>query len=316
MIDIEVARSSPRPQVSRHLVDIVRMCVVEARPCVLLIFLLRFLVGSALSGTDATQGTLVRIAATALVWELAVFAVYLFNGVTDVQEDRINGSRRPIARGALPTSVARWVTVGAAVVSAAGGLVLGLGIFWAVLALLGLGYCYSSPAIHLKSHAIAAAATGMLLGLLTYHAGHSAYTGNGWSYPGGALPVFMVGVTVWMGLVGGLTKDLSDVAGDVAAGRRTVPAVFGEARARRAVAGAALGLAMGFCAAGVSTSPLLIWPGIAMLGGATALTIVCLGRFGQGNRLSSRRPYRVFMTTQYLMNLSMVPSLTGQLLSG
>jgi 4-hydroxybenzoate polyprenyltransferase len=179
-----------------------------------------------------------------------------------------------------------------------------------------LGYCYSSPAIHFKSHAIASAGTGMCLGLLTYHAGHSAYTGNGWSYPGGALPVFMAGVTIWMGLVGGLTKDLSDVAGDVAAGRHTVPVIWGEARARRAVVAAALGLAVGFCAAGASTSALLIWPGMAMLGGATALTIVCLGRFTPGNQPSSRRPYRVFMTTQYLMNLSVVPSLTGQLLSG
>jgi 4-hydroxybenzoate polyprenyltransferase len=292
------------------------MCFIEARPCVLLIFLLRFLVGSALSGENATQGNLMRIAETALVWELAVFAVYLFNGVTDVHEDRINGSRRPIARGALPTPVARWVTVGAAMTSVGGGLALGADIFWAVLALLGLGYCYSSPAVHLKSNAVAAAVTGMSLGLLTYHAGHSAHTENGWSYPGEALPVFMVGVTIWMGLVGGLTKDLSDVAGDVAAGRRTAPAVWGEARARRAVAAAALALAIGFCVAGVSTSPLLIWPGMAMLGGATALTIVCLGRFAQGNRLSSRTPYRVFMTTQYLMNLSMVPPLAGQLLFG
>jgi len=316
MVNIGLAISPPRQLASRRLADAVRLCVVEARPCVLLVFLLRFLVGSALSGMGAARGDLVRVAETAVVWELAVFAVYLFNGVTDVHEDRINGSQRPIARGALSTAVARWVAAVAAMASIGGAAALGSHLLWAVLALLGLGFCYSSPPIHLKRHAVTSTATGILLGLLTYYAGPSAYTGHGWSHASAALCVFVVGATTWMGLVGGLTKDLSDVAGDVAAGRRTVPGVCGEARARRAVSFAALGLAVGFCAAGAWTSPLLIWPGVAMLGGAIAMAVVCLRRSAHRTRSGSRRPYRVFMTTQYLVNLSVVAPLIGQCLSG
>ncbi|MEV0155455.1 UbiA family prenyltransferase [Micromonospora sp. NPDC050686] len=316
MTDIEVAPTSPRPQALRRLVDAARLCVVEARPSVLLVFLLRFLVGSALSGIGGPRGELVRIAAVAVVWELAVFAVYLFNGVTDVQEDRINGSRRPIARGALATSTARWVTVGAAAISLIGGAALGGGLFLTVLALLTLGFCYSSPLVQFKRYAITSTLTGLSLGLLTYYAGHLAYSGDGLSSPGPEFLVFVAGVTTWMGLVGGLTKDLSDVAGDAAAGRRTVAGMYGETRARRAAAGAALGLAVAFCAAGVSTSPLLIWPGLAMLGGATAIAILCLGGSAKRVRSDTRRPYRAFMATQYLMNLGMIVALGGQLLFG
>jgi 4-hydroxybenzoate polyprenyltransferase len=315
MAHMKVAPTAPRPQALR-LVDTARMCVIEARPSVLLIFLLRFLVGGALSGLGPAPGNLLRLAETAVVWELAIFAVYLFNGVTDVEEDRINGSRRPIARGALPTSVALWATVGAAAASVGGGVVLGKDILWPVLAVLLVGFSYSSPLVQLKRHAVTSALTGLLLGLLTYYAGHRAYTADGWSRPGPELLVFAVGVTAWMGLVGGLTKDLSDVAGDAAAGRRTVAGMCGEGRARGLAAATALGLAVAFCATGVSTSALLIWPGMAMLGGATAMAIVCLGGFAKDTQSHSRRPYRVFMTTQYLMNLSIIAALGLQLLFG
>lgn len=316
MAHMKVAPATPRPRVLPRLVDIARMCVIEARPSVLLIFLLRLLVGGALGGIGAAHGSLPRLTETAVVWELAIFAVYLFNGVTDVEEDRINGSRRPIARGALPTSVALWITGCAAAASVAGGAAIGDDILWPVLAVLVVGFCYSSPLVQFKRHAVTSAFTGLSLGLLTYYAGHRAYTGDGWSYPGPELLVFAIGVTAWMGLVGGLTKDLSDVAGDAAAGRRTVPAMCGEGRARGVAAATALGLALAFCAAGASTSALLVWPGLAMLGGATAMAIVCLGRFAKDTRSHSRRPYRVFMTTQYLMNLSIIAALGAQLLFG
>jgi 4-hydroxybenzoate polyprenyltransferase len=304
------------PRLLRRLADTAWMCVVEARPSVLLVFLLRFLVGSALSGIGAADGNVLRIAGTAVVWETAVFAVYLFNGVTDVREDRINGSRRPIARGALPVRIALRVTVCAAAVSVIGAAAIGNYILWPVLALLAVGFCYSGPPVQFKRHAVTSALTGLSLGLLTYYAGHRAYAGGGWSYPGAEFVVFTLGVTAWMGLVGGLTKDLSDVAGDAAAGRRTLPVAWGERTARRAAAATALGLAIVFCVAGVSTSPLLIWPGIAMLGGAIALTIVCLGGFAKGVQSHSRRPYRVFMTTQYLMNISIIAALGTQLSFG
>jgi hypothetical protein len=46
------------------------------------------------------------------------------------------------------------------------------------------------------------------------------------------------------------------------------------------------------------------------------LTIVCLGGFANDVQSHSRRPYRVFMTTQYLMNISIIAALGMQLSFG
>ena len=58
-------------------------CIGEARPTVQLIFLLRFVAGWSFSG--AAIGP--RFLTGALVWELAVLSVYLFNGVMDVVDE-------------------------------------------------------------------------------------------------------------------------------------------------------------------------------------------------------------------------------------
>ncbi|MEV0899240.1 UbiA family prenyltransferase [Actinoplanes sp. NPDC049802] len=305
-MDTYLTPSTPRPHVIPRLGLIARLCVIDARPTVLLVFLLRFLVGSAFAGADLTRDAVVRIGATALVWELAVFAVYLFNGVTDVHEDRINGSRRPIARGDLSTTAAGRVVVGASVLAVGGALLLGDAVLWPVLALLALGYCYSSPRVQLKRHATTSVLTGITLGLLTYFAGHIAHTG-GWSWPSPALVVFVVAASAWMGIVGGVTKDLSDVPGDVAAGRHTIAGAWGERRARYTAAVSAMVLASAFVTSAALTSPLLLWPGISMLIGAIAMTVACLGGIAGATRKDSRAPYRVFMTTQYFLNISAIP---------
>jgi len=279
-----------------------------------MIFLLRFLAGAAMSAQTIDHGRLARICVSALVWELAVFSIYLFNGVMDVHEDRINGSRRPIASGALSASVAAWVAAGAAVVSLVGAVAIGKEIVWAVIMLLAFGYFYSGPPAYLKRQPLGSAITGISLVLLTYYAGLAAYGGGGWTHPGLALPAFVGGATLWVGLVGAPAKDLSDVAGDVAAGRRTIPALYGEAKANRMVAAVALGLAMAFCAVGTRIAPLLLWPGVGMIIGAAAMAVVCLGGFSQGSRFRRRRPYRVFMTTQYLTHLGALLGLTAHFL--
>lgn len=274
-----------------------------------MVFFLRFLAGAVMSAQHIDHGRLVRTCVIALIWELAVLSIYLFNGVMDVQEDRINGSRRPIASGSLSAAVAAWVAAGAGIVALGGGIAMGEEIAWAVVMLLAFGYFYSGPPAYLKRRPLASAVTGMSLGLLSYFAGLTAYGEASWLHPGPALPVFAIATALWMGLVGGTAKDLSDVAGDVAAGRSTIPAICGEVAARRLVAGVALGLAVTFCTVGTMLVPLLFWPGVGMLIGATAMAVVCLGGFSQGSRLHRRRPYRVFMVTQYLIHLSVIVAL-------
>lgn len=283
-----------------------RMCVVEARPCVLAIFFLRFLVGAAMAVPIVDHGRLLHSWAPALVWLLGVFAVYLFNGVMDVREDRINGSQRPIARGALPPDLAARITAVAAVLSLAGGFALGMEIGWAVTALLVLGFLYSGPPAYLKRQPPGAAVTVLALGLLTYYVGYVSYAGHGWTAGDAALPVFAGALSLWMGLVGIPSKDLSDVAGDRAAGRRSMPVVYGEPVARRVLAAAALGLAAAFCSAVAFAAPSLLWPAVIMSGGAVTIAVVTLSGLSHGSRRRRRRPYRVFMATQFFTHISML----------
>jgi 4-hydroxybenzoate polyprenyltransferase len=152
--------------------------------------------------------------------------------------------------------------------------------------------------------------------LLTYCAALAAHGGPGWTHREAALGVFAAGAVLWVGLIGCPTKDLSDVAGDIAAGRRTIPARYGEAAARRGVAAVALGLALAFCAVAALVDPLLLWPGAGLLVGASAMAVVCLGGFAEGARARRRLPYRVFMTTQYLMQVAALAGVTVRFLPG
>lgn len=132
-----------RPRVSlRRCLRYVHLSLVEARPVVQIVFLMRFTVGAAFSSHDLADGT--HLAAGVLVWWLAVVAAYLVNGVLDVKEDRANGSARPIARGDLPERTAAMLTA----VAAAGSLLLSLCVpgltVWVALLLL-LGWLYSAP---------------------------------------------------------------------------------------------------------------------------------------------------------------------------
>jgi 4-hydroxybenzoate polyprenyltransferase len=313
--NVDAAQSSPtsrrRPR-STHLLEVARLSIVEARPSVLGAFMLRFLVGAALAAPTVDREFLVRFFATALVWELAVFFVYVFNGVMDVHEDRVNGSRRPIARGSLPVPVAARIAFVAAAVSLAGAFALGTTIALAVAAFLAIGFLYSGPPAYTKRWLLGTPGTGMSLGLLTYYAGFTTHVGESWLHTGAVLPVFAAGTALWMGLVGTPAKDLSDVVGDAAAGRRTLPVVFGEVATRRMLTAAAMGLAVAFLVVGTATSRLLVWPGVAMVGGAAAIAVTCLGGRSSNGR-TNRRPYHVFMTTQYLTHLGVLLAPIGPL---
>jgi 4-hydroxybenzoate polyprenyltransferase len=77
---------------------------VEARPAVQIIFLLRFLAARSLSGHGGRHLLDGRALLAAVVWEGVILSIYLYNGVADVVEDRLNESTRPIASGLLPPS--------------------------------------------------------------------------------------------------------------------------------------------------------------------------------------------------------------------
>lgn len=278
-------------------------CLVEARPSVLGISLLRYTAGVALCAVPVSMSNLWRAAAGALFFELAVLFTYLFNGVCDVREDRVNCSGRPIARGELPLPVARRVAWGGAVIALAGATWLGAVFGAATAAYILTGYLYSAGPARLKQRLLGIAGAGTCLGLLGYAAGASAVAGFAPTPPLTALAVFM---SLWMGLVGAPAKDLPDVAGDAAAGRRTLPVVFDEARVRLVLTLAAFALAGGFFVVAIWLYPVLCPAAVTMTTGAVALAAVAPTGVSEGDRRCRRRPYRIFMITQYLAHISLI----------
>jgi 4-hydroxybenzoate polyprenyltransferase len=283
------------------------MCLLEARPSVLAVFLLRFLASGMLTQVRNSGGHPAHILSGALAWEFAIFSIYLFNGVMDVTEDRANGSRRPIATGRLTARAAATVAACAATASLALGAASGPALAGPLVAVLIIGYLYSGPPGYLKRRPAGTVFAGLALGLLTYVAGLVVPPGAGDRLPGAAWLTVVITMSLWMGLVGVPAKDLGDVAGDAAAGRRTVPAVCGERAARIMIGAAAMLVTVVFTAL-VTAGRLASLAGPAAVLGCGAVTVVLVTLSGRsrGNRTRRRLPYRAFMLTQFAVNTSVI----------
>ncbi len=278
-----------------------RHCLAESRPVVQLIFLMRFCAG-ALLGMPHAVGP--RAPAGTLGWAAAVFAVYLYNGITDRIEDRRNGSARPIARGTLSARSAALAVAAAAVVALAAGAAVGPGCLALTALFLAAGYVYSGPPLALKRSFYAAGLVGAAGGFLTYCDGALVWGGR----LDPTLLLFATMLSLWMGAVGGVAKDLPDVPGDRLAGRRTLPVMLSETRVRLIVSAEAgiLAGAFGVCAARV---PVLRASAAALALGAVAVVLATALLRADADRSRRRSPYRAFMTSQYLSHAALVGSI-------
>lgn len=280
-----------------------RNCVIEARPQVLGIHLIRFAAGAALVPAAAAHGNALRVVTGAFSWEAAIFAGYVFNGVSDRHGDRLNGSRRPIAAGLLSPAVAAGWVLAAAALAVAAAAWTGIVAVGSVLAVLVLGWLYSAGPFALKRRPAGTALVGGSMGLLAYLDGFgSRAAGTGWAHPGAAALIFAAAMSAWMAFVGAPAKDLPDVPGDRAAGRRTLPVRYGAAATRRVVAVGAVLVAIGLIATAVLVTPLLRWPAAAMAVCAVAIVLVCVAQAAPQERAGSRLPYEIFMFAQYAVN--------------
>uniref|UniRef100_A0AAU3GV23 UbiA family prenyltransferase n=1 Tax=Streptomyces sp. NBC_01401 TaxID=2903854 RepID=A0AAU3GV23_9ACTN len=281
-------------------------CFSEARPTVQLVFLLRYLAAAGL-GSPGGFPHPSRMLVGAAGWFLATTAIYLFNGVADRPEDIRNGSTRPIAAGRLPT---RTALTAAGLLAAAGvacsfapGPVAG-----ALVALyLLLGYAYSGPPFPLKSTYYTCTATGLAAGLATYLAGFVA----GGHPLDEALLVFAGMMTLWMGGVGGVAKEFSDIEGDRSAGRSTWPIVLGMAGETRLLRLLALGVALTFWTFASLYSTSLLWCAATVLLGALAVVVTAGVLHASADRSERRRPYIAFMWTQHAAHLVLGISLVA-----
>jgi len=115
----------------------------------------------------------------------------------------------------------------------------------------------------------------------------------------------MVTMSLWMALAG-TTKDLSDVAGDRAAGRRTLPVLLGDRWARRLMAGLVLVAGSVLLAGAVLVAPRLLPPATVLGVGAVAVAGWVLAGTGSTDRRRQRAPYRLFMGSQYAVHLTVL----------
>jgi 4-hydroxybenzoate polyprenyltransferase len=289
----------------------VHLCFIEARPVVQGIFLLRIVasVSLAVYATSKVSGVSEPSSASSLAvlgaaWVCITTAVYLYNGVQDVEEDQANASGRPIARGELSVPSAR---LGACAFGVAGLVGIGIAhtdLIWTAAAMLVLGWMYSGSPLYLKRWPAGLALIVVAAAILTYYSGYTAAGGGANMAP---LVVFAGAMAAWMGMVG-QTKDLSDVPGDRLAGRRSIPVVWGEDKARAAVSVAAIAVALGFLTGSLYLTEGLLLAAIVVFGGAIAVSALSLGPWGRGDRESSRRPYKAFMVTQYLAHAFIIAS--------
>ena len=286
----------------RRVARICRLCFLEARPAVQGIFLLRFLAGASFAGPFFARGVNLSLWVGAALWVCATLAVYILNGVMDVEEDRINASSRPIARGKLPVAQAAWVTAGLGVLSAVGSFALGRLMVWSVVVFLALGWLYSGPPLYLKRSPTGWAILGIMAALITYNAGRIAEGGGGDVH---SFLVFATVMALWLGIVS-QTKDLSDIEGDKQAGRRSGPVVWGENAARLVFSGVALFLGGSYILAAALFAPSLLIPAFVLASGAVAVAIITLGPWSRGDKSRRRRSYKAFMLTQYSANLAVI----------
>lgn len=279
-----------------------RLSWIEARPVVQLIFQLRFVTGAVLGGATALSGLFSpSFVLPALGWLLATWAVYLVNGVADIVEDRENSSRRPIARGRLPRRAAATVCYTLALLAFTCCALVGARMAVLVTLFLAVGWAYSTGPRPLKRTMVGFTASVTTLGLLTYLAGASAMGGQ-WNGP---LFVHGIAMSLWMGLVGS-TKDLSDTSGDRLAGRRTLPVMFGERRARLLMATNASAVGWVYLATAALTTTSLLPVATIVCAGSVVVTFVLFSPLGRGDRDMSRRPYRAFMVTQYSAHVALL----------
>lgn len=277
------------------------LCLEEARISVQIIFFVRFsvifLLASQGAGLDAAE--LLR---GSVGWILGTLFAYLINGAMDVAEDRLNGSGRPIGRGALEPETA----LRAAWLCAAGAVLLSLGSLPTVVLVVGYlfaGYAYSAAPFHMKRRSHGTIAVVIMLGGLTYAAG---WLGSGSHQNGLVAAVFATAMTLWMGLVGAVVKDLSDVRGDTAAGRRTSVIAWGERRARMVCAAAPVLVGGGFLLAARVLTPILTLPAVLLLSGGLVVAYFSATTRSDERRGRSRLPYRAFMVTQYAAHLALL----------
>jgi 4-hydroxybenzoate polyprenyltransferase len=276
-----------------------RQVLLESRPAVQALFIVRACIAAGMPFQF-------RMHAAGVItgWSLLSMAIYVLNGVTDRAGDRVNRSCRPIATGTLlpatALSAVALLTVAGMTISA----IADVRSLPLVVAFLALGSIYSTGPALKNSPVGFAVAIGGGAGL-TY--------ATGWLAGGSLRPAqlgFGLAMTVWVSVTCA-AKDFSDTEGDRLAGRRTWPVVMGRRRAAACLRICAITASLVMVAAALLIDASL-WPAALVLAtGSVALGRTCavsMNPATESSRAAHRRPYHIFMCTQYCAHLALALS--------
>jgi geranylgeranylglycerol-phosphate geranylgeranyltransferase len=160
-----------------------------------------------------------------VAWYSVTFGVYVFNGLTDVKEDRIDHPNRPFASGKVSERDGWIIFATFAGISFVVSIAISVVCFILILSAFLLGVAYSHPAVRAKRRfplKILVSIPGAVLCSLC--GGIVAGNLDG--------PVIFSAIFFGLfALVTLLLGDVSDVPGDTAAGVRSLPIVIGQKNA-------------------------------------------------------------------------------------
>jgi 4-hydroxybenzoate polyprenyltransferase len=164
--------------------------------------------------------------------------------------------------------------------------------------MLLIGWAYSAGP-SLKDSALGFAAVIGIGAALTYTAGSIASAHTDLHELATTLSI-----SLWVALCCG-SKDFSDVDGDRLAGRHTWPVILGYRRAARLLSGLVV-VAAGCVVVSALETGADIFPALALGAGSIGLAITALRSTPAAERRNRRRPYRVYMLTQYATNAALL----------
>jgi geranylgeranylglycerol-phosphate geranylgeranyltransferase len=164
---------------------------------------------------------LIQLGELIVAWYFISFGVYVFNALTDVDEDQIDHPSRPLASHSVPITDAWTIFAVSITIAFVTSAFIGVPAFVFVLASFLLGIAYSHPSIRAKRR--------FPLKVLVSVSGAVIVSICGGVVAGNLdAPVYFSAIFFGMfAMVTLFLGDVSDVRGDTAAGVKSLPVVVG-----------------------------------------------------------------------------------------
>lgn len=150
--------------------------------------ILQFLFGVVIYTSLTGDYNLLKIVVAASGLSMGLGAIYLFNDLTDYEEDRKNQMKiswKAIANGSISVQTAKYLIILLSILGTLFSFLSGTNFFAIFIAIIALNLLYSYPAIRLKSHKNSSLIIITLIQILKFSSGWFLFTNTleGFPYP-------------------------------------------------------------------------------------------------------------------------------------